>query len=118
MSSPDPDELLRRLRAVYCRHRCLTYEQYDELIAQERITFQEVMELVHVLFTEAQNMGLYDFIFQEEVKARKADQARLAEIERQLKRIGSVSTLQQVYAAETKKLIAEGNEIKQRLKTP
>lgn len=115
MSSPPPDELLRRLRAIYCHDRGLTYEQYDQLVAEERITFQELTELVEVLFTQVQYMGLSDFLFQEEAAQRKADKERLAEIQASLKRIGSSPALKERYAGVVQELIDEGNEIKSRL---
>lgn len=115
MPSPPPEELLRRLRAVYCRHKSMTYEQYDVLVAEERISFAELKELVEVLFTELQHAGLYDFIFREEAQAKQRDKDRLAEIEAQLKRIGSVGILGDLYKDEIARLTAEGNEIRQRL---
>lgn len=119
MPQPPPEELLRRLRAIYCRHRGITYETYDRLVAEERITFAELIELCEVLFTEIQHVGLYDFLFREEVRERKELQKRLAEIETALGRIGTMSRKSPALAARyrqtVEKLREEGNAIKRRL---
>ncbi len=90
---PAPEELLRRLRAVYCRHRGICYERYDRMVASEEITWAELLEVTEVLFCELQNAGLYDFIFREEAARRDGIRARLGELERAKQRVASLNRL-------------------------
>lgn len=119
-SLPSTDDLLHRLKVVYCRHRAISYELYDQLVAEERITFQEVQELVEVLFTEVQHVGLYDFIFREAAADRERAKRRIVEIEAALKRLGGFIGIAEkdghldraaAYRAQAQQLVAESKAL-------
>ena len=84
---PRSVDLWRRLRAIYCRHRGMTYDDFDRLALAGRISFGEVLELVEVLFTELQHAGLYEYLFREEVRARNAAAAEREGLIAQAKRL-------------------------------
>lgn len=100
MPLPSPDELLRRLRAVYCRHKGLTYEQYDALVAAHRLSMQEVWELLEVLFGEINNLGLVDFLFAEDARARE----ELKELNKAIDRVAQMSQMNPERADELRPL--------------
>jgi hypothetical protein len=89
MRYPEPDEFLRRLRALYCRHHPnVTYEQYDA----HPPTLQELIELVEVLSCEVNSVfGIRDFLFHEDFQFRKQARERMAAIEVEIQRIQKVA---------------------------
>lgn len=115
MRYPPPDELLRRLRAIYCNQKGLTYSAFDQLVEAEQITFAELLECVQVLMTQIQFAGLHDFIFQEDALDRQAVKSRRLEIEAELKRLGTLMamhpTLREQYKPRSDQLVQEGRSL-------
>jgi hypothetical protein len=113
MRAPTPDEFLRRLRALYCRHRQIDYRQYDA----NPPTLAELIELVEVLAGEVNSaFGLHDFLYREEAIARKQARDRLAVIQTEIAKIQKLACgrkeILERYKGRLKELAAESKALK------